>query len=450
MKTYRPFVWLFLLIAFVISCQKERSFENGGGPPSHGSLQSGTTGDCLGSTVQGVYKKDSVLGAGNYVDLVIDVTTPGWFVISTDTINNLYFRATGNFSVAGIDTVRLQGSGKPTAASTNVFTVTYDSSSCTFSVTTLPGGGGSSAFTLAGSPGNCVPGTVSGSYNVGAALNAGDSVSIQVNVTTPGTWSLTTTTLGGMTFSGSGTFTTAGVQTIKLIGTGTPTTAGPFNFPVSAGASTCSFTVTVTSLSNDYYPRTTNSNWSYIFNNDATDTLYRNVISATKSAIGNTYNIFMENDGSGVDSSGYFRKSGGDYYQYADIGYIFNLDGPAWGEYIFLKDNVASGTSWTSGNFAGMYTDSTMSPPQTYPVLIRIKETIQQKDVSVVVRGVTYPNTIEVKEEYEYSFNNGTSWTTSDVYSIYDYSRGIGLIKWETFDATGSVLLEELKRHQVF
>jgi len=449
MKTYRPFVWLFLLIALVISCQKERSFETGGGPPSHGSLQSGTTGDCLGSTVQGVYKKDSVLGAGNYVDVVVDVTTPGWFVISTDTINNMYFRATGNFSVAGIDTVRLHGNGKPTAASTNVFTVTYDSSSCTFSVTTLPGaGGGTSVFTLAGSPGNCVPGTVSGGYSVGIALNAGDSVSIQVNVTTPGTWSITTSTLGGMTFSGSGTFTTAGVQTIRLVGTGTPTAAGPFVFPVSAGASSCSFTITVTSLSNDYYPRTTNSNWSYIFNNDPADTLYRNVLSATKTAIGNTYNIFMENDGTGPDSSGYFRKSGGDYYQYADMGFIFGLDAPVWGEYIFLKDNVASGTTWTSGNFAGMYTDS--NTHQTYPVIIRIKETIQQKDVSVVVRGVPYANTIEVKEEYEYSFDNGANWTLSDVYSVYDYSRGVGLIKWEAFDAMGSILVEEIKRSQVF
>src|SRR5436190_18636536 len=449
MKTYRPFVWLFLPIAFLISCQKERSFENGGGPPSHGSLQSGTTGDCLGSVVKGVYKKDTVLNAANYVDVVVDVATPGWFVISTDTINNFYFRATGNFSAAGIDTVRLHGSGKPTAAATNVFTVTYDSSSCTFSVTTISGAsGGTAVFTLAGSPGSCVPGTVSGGYNVGTALNAGDSVTVQVNVTTPGTWSVATSTIGGMTFTGSGTFTTTGVQTIRLTGSGTPTTAGPFNFPISAGASTCSFTVTVTGLSNDYYPRTTSSNWNYQFNNDPTDTLYRNVISATKSANGNTYNIFMENDGSGADSSGYFRKSGGDYYQYADLGFIFGLDAAVWGEYIFLKDNVASGTSWTSNNFAGTYTDSTTH--QTYPVIIRIKETIQQKDVSVTVRGVSYPNTIVIKEEYEYSFDNGANWQTSDVYSVYDYSRGIGLVKWEAFDAMGSILVEELTRHQVF
>lgn len=447
MKTYKPFVWFFLLIAFVSSCQKERSFENGNGTPSDGSLQSTTTGDCLGSFVNGVYKKDTALKSTNYVDVVVDVNAPGSFVISTDTINNFYFRATGNFVAAGVDTVRLQGVGKPTATGTNVFTVTYDSTQCTFSVTTIPGGsGGTAVFTLAGSPGNCTPGTVSGSYNVGTALTVADSVTIQVNVTTAGTWSIVTSTLGGMTFTGSGTFTTTGIQNIKLVGSGTPTPAGTYNFPISAGTSTCSFTVTVTSLSNDYYPRTINSNWSYVF--DAGDTLYRNVISATKSAMGNTYNIFMQNDGTTVDSSGYFRKSGGDYYAYADIGYIFGLDQSVWGEYIFLKDNVASGTTWTSNNFAGNYTDS--STNQTYPVLVRIKETIQQKDVDVTVRGVVYHNTIVVKEEYEYSFDNGTNWTLSDVYSVYDFSRGIGLIKWEAFDTSGSILTQELTRFQVF
>src|ERR1051326_1674147 len=136
MKTHKPFVWFFLLIALMISCQKERSFESGGkGTPSDGSLPSAITGDCLGSVVKGVYKKDTVLNSGNYVDVIVDVNVPGSFVISTDTINNFYFRAAGNFAAAGTDTVRLQGIGKPTAAGTNVFTVTYDSTQCTFSVT---------------------------------------------------------------------------------------------------------------------------------------------------------------------------------------------------------------------------------------------------------------------------------------------------------------------------
>jgi hypothetical protein len=452
MKTYRPLFWFFFLLAFVVvSCQKERSLENGGGAPSDGSLQSGTTGDCLGSVVTGTYKKDTTLTSANYVDVKVDVVTGGSYIISSDTINGFYFRAAGTFTTTGVNTVRLQGKGKPVAEGTNIFTLTYDSTQCTFSVTTLPaGGGGTSVFTLAGSPGNCTPGTAAGSYNIGTALTSANTVTIQVNVTTAGTYSIVTSTVGGMTFSGSGTFPGTGTQTIVLTGSGTPPSAGTFTFPITAGSSSCSFSVTVTSLSNDYYPRTINSNWSYEFDDNPTDTLYRKVISATKSALGNTYNIFMENDGTGFDSSGYFRKSGGDYYQYADIGFIFGLDNEVWGEYIFIKDNVAAGTTWTSGTFSGVYTDPTTSV--TYPIIVRVKETIQQKDVPVTINGTAYPNTIVIKEEYEYTFDTtgATGWTGSDVYSIYNFSRNIGLIKWEAFDTTGSIVKEEITRSQVF
>ena len=448
MKTYKPFLWLFLLIALVISCQKERSFESGGkGTPSDGSLQSGTTGDCLGSIINGVYKKDTVLNSTDYVDVVVDVNVPGSFVISTDTINNFYFRATGNFATAGTDTVRLQGIGKPTAAGTNVFTVTYDSTQCTFSITTLAGGGGTAVFTLAGAPGNCTPGTVSGAYTVGTALNSADSVVIQVNVTTVGTYSIGTSTLNGMTFSAAGTFSATGTQSVTLKGTGTPTSAGSFNFPVSAGSSNCSFSVTVTTGSTDYFPRTTNSNWTYQFDNNPTDTVRRYVIAATKSALGNTYNIFLENSGTGPDSSGYYRKTtSGDYYQYLNVGDFFGLANAVWGEFIFLKDYVPASTTWTSNTFTGTYTDSTGS----YPISVRFKTDVEQKDVSVTVQGVTYPNTIVIKEQYEYSFDGGTTWAISDVYSIYSFARGVGMIKFEPVDSMGTIYLQELKRYQVF
>jgi len=205
-------------------------------------------------------------------------------------------------------------------------------------------------------------------------------------------------------------------------------------------------------LANDYFPRTTNSNWSYEFDDSATDTLFRKVITPTKSAMGNTYNIFLETaDASGgFDSSGYFRRNGGDYYQYLDVGFVFDLNESIWGEYIFLKDNVAVNTSWTSGVFSGSYTYADSSGTHTVPIKVRVKETIQQKDVSVTVNSIAYPFTIVVKEEYEYSFDAGTTWNLSDVYAINNYTRGVGLIKWQAFDSMGSIVKQEIKRYQVF
>jgi len=265
-----------------------------------------------------------------------------------------------------------------------------------------------------------------------------------------GTYSIVTTAVNGVTFSASGTFSGAGAQAIVLNASGTPTAEGSFTVPVTVGSTTCSFPLTVVSGVIDYFPRTTNSNWSYQFDSNPMDTLFQNVISQTQSAMGNTYNIFMYNDGSGADTLGYFRKASGDYYQYMDVGFFFGLDHDVWGEYIFLKDNVAAGTSWTSGVFTDTYTDTTSG--STVPISVRFKETIQQKDVAVTVQGTTYQNTIVVLEEYEYSFDGGATWTPLPFSSTNSYARNVGLIKLDFVDNSGSAnsYLQELTRSEVF
>src|SRR6185295_4766172 len=115
MKAQKSLFWLALLSTFVMACKKEHSYEKGITNPSSGSLQSGTTGDCLGSSVGGFYKVDTTLTDSNYVDVKVDVTVAGDYTISTDTINGFYFSAAGAFSATGENTVRLQGAGTPQA-----------------------------------------------------------------------------------------------------------------------------------------------------------------------------------------------------------------------------------------------------------------------------------------------------------------------------------------------
>ena len=451
MKAQKSLFWLLLLTVFIMSCKKEYSYEKGVSNPSSGSLQSGTTGDCLGSIVGGVYKADTTLTDSNYVDIKVDVSTVGDYTIRTDTINGFYFSAADSFTATGENTVRLQGNGKPQTVGSNIFTVTYDSTQCTFSITTLPGGSsGTAVYALQGAPNNCNPGSTQGTYAAGIATNSSNTATVNVDVTTVGTYSIVTTVVNGVTFTASGTFSGTGAQAIVLNASGTPTAEGSFTIPVAVGSTTCSFPLTVVSGAIDYFPRTTNSNWSYQFDNDPMDTLFQNVISQTQSAMGNTYNVFMFNDGSGADTLGYFRKASGDYYQYLDVGFFFGLDHDVWGEYIFLKDNAAAGTSWTSNPFTDTYTDTASG--STVPISVRFKETIQQKDVAVTVQGTTYQNTIVVLEEYEYSFDGGATWSPLPFSSTNYYARNVGLIKLDFVDSSGSAnsYLQELTRSEVF
>jgi hypothetical protein len=123
--------------------------------------------------------------------------------------------------------------------------VKYGSSVCDIQVEVLPSGAGNPAvFTLAGAGGNCTPGTVNGSYAVGVALNSSNTVTLDVNVTTIGTYDITVVHQG-MTFKKTGAFLTTGANTAVLVGSGQPTTAGANIVAVTVGASTCSFTVNV-------------------------------------------------------------------------------------------------------------------------------------------------------------------------------------------------------------
>jgi endonuclease G len=77
------------------------------------------------------------------------------------------------------------------------------------------------------------------------SLTANEFVIVQVNITTPGKYSITTPVVYGMSFSDSGTFTSTGVQNVILKGSGTPTAGGILSFPITAGTSNCSFIVLV-------------------------------------------------------------------------------------------------------------------------------------------------------------------------------------------------------------
>ncbi len=246
MKYLRSFL-LFLSAAFIISsCQKELSFEEG---TARGSLKRDATGECLPATVVGSYKRDTLLNASNYVDIQVDISQTGTYAIKTDTLNGYSFSATGVVAVEGLNTVRLLASGRPVAASLDVFTVKFDTTSCEINivVTGAGGGGGGTAavYTLVGSPTACTGATQNGNYNVGLPTSASNTITINANVTTAGTYNINTGALiNGVSFSGAGTLAQGNGQIITLTANGgTPAVADTFSYPLNNGTSNCSFDV---------------------------------------------------------------------------------------------------------------------------------------------------------------------------------------------------------------
>lgn len=417
----------FFILLFIFSCQKELSLENPA--PAQGSLQTESTGECLPKTVAGTYKAGSALGDSNFIEVEILVTTPGSYTIQTDLVNGYSFKGTGSVTTSGIHQIKLKGSGTPIADGTDVFTVTFDSTTCVIPVTVLPGSssGGPAVFTLSqGTGGTCIDASVSGSYVKNVALTSTNQVSIKLDVTTAGTYSISTNSVNGYSFSGSGTVGGTGAQTVILTASGTPTNEGTNTFTVTAGTSTCTFTVTVLPAgttpppSGDYFPLTGGSWWSYDDPFFPGDTL--KVLNATTATIGsNSYRLFKEydHDEQVVDTS-YYRRAGDDYFDYtytdAFTGFLFDVEQKV--DILFLKQNLSTGTTWTQGPYTG--TISTVNTSLRYQFICT------NSNASVTVNGKSFTNVYHITIKPE--VNIGTGFTeTGELIEMY-YAKGVGLI----------------------
>ena len=241
-----PFYWLALVFIVIAGCQKEISFELGN-TPANGSLQSDITGDCLPKSINGVYvARTPLVPATNTISVSVNVISTGIYTITTDTVNGYSFRGTGTFTALGANSVILRSNGTPFVGGVDNFIVSFDSTICDIAVTVLPVGSGPATYILtgSGSPASCTTPVLSGTYVKGGAMNATNTVVLNVNTTVAGTYSITTTLTNGMTFTGSGSLA-VGAGTITLIGSGIPVNSGSITIPVTFNTSNCNFVIPV-------------------------------------------------------------------------------------------------------------------------------------------------------------------------------------------------------------
>ncbi len=196
---------------------------------------------CSAVTVQGVYKAGEPLNQTHFITVPVTVTQPGTYEI-TGTANGFYFEKSGTFPTTGTYTLTLQGVGTPVAAGTETVTISINNvvQSCTFTITVIPA---ATEFSML-----CPSITVGGSYVQGVALNASNTLTLTVNVTAAGNYMISTNTVNGYSFSGSGNFTTLGNQTVVLQGSGTPAAPGANTVTLTGSATTagsCTVNITV-------------------------------------------------------------------------------------------------------------------------------------------------------------------------------------------------------------
>lgn len=405
----------------------------------------GSPGNCSVSAITGNYVVGQAMTANNKVEMTVNVTTAGTYIITGTLINGVSFDASGVFTHAGIQNIFLSASGTPTAAGLFNYPVSNATTSCNVPITytaTVT----NATYALSGSPGNCTAATINGTYAAGTPLTTANFAVINVNVTSPGNYAIATTTVNGISFSATGTFNITGPQQVSLAGTGTPLITGTFNFPLSGNGNTCNISVVCTAgvpgANIDYIPQSSFSNWTQkVVGGGPGDTAHFSVSPNPIVIGGNTYRIYETANltpGMPPTDSMYHRKVGGLYYHLFKEDYYFDNNFSTDG--LLLDSTVAAGATWTVNLGANTWGG--------LPATGKIAVKILAKGVTVTVAGNTYNNVI--KAEYIFSHNTGAG--DIDHYYVETwYGRGVGMLYNKIHKIPLAAQVEDqVIRYQVF
>jgi hypothetical protein len=273
---------------------------NSGTTNGLGIVSSYTSGTSIGTMYVGV----TVSGVTQ--NITANVTTAGTYTITTNTVNGVTFAGSGTFGGTGNQTITLTASGTPIAISAlDNFTLNTTISG-SFTRTTVDASTNGIAIVSGYTLGNSV-----GTMTAGVAVS-GVTQTISANVTTAGSYTITTNTANGVKFSANGTFAQTGAQDIVLTATGTPTSVSASdNFTINTNPN---ITFTKATIAN---PSTNGSAVVTYASSTSTGTMYVGVpvsgvtqtITATVTTIG-TYSISTTANGVTFAGSGTFTGTG--------------------------------------------------------------------------------------------------------------------------------------------
>ncbi|WP_060875378.1 hypothetical protein [Myroides odoratus] len=192
---------------------------------------------CNALTVNGTFKQGDYLTSSNYLTVPVTVTQAGTYEVVATTNNGYYFTAKGTFPSAGNYTLILEGLGTPSIGydageDGDLLTITLNSKTSTCIDKHVFVSKASVSYEI-----DCNGASVEGEYMIGRALDGTNKMVLVVDVQSTGYWSVTTNTINGYSFRGSGTFTQTGAgQVIELLGTGAPIASGTNSFNLTSNS----------------------------------------------------------------------------------------------------------------------------------------------------------------------------------------------------------------------
>ncbi|TWP23292.1 hypothetical protein ETU08_08030 [Apibacter muscae] len=201
--------------------------------------------NCKDIVINGVYIEGNNLTDSDYISVPVNITKPGTYNIKIITDNNYSFQAEGVFDYIGSYTIKVMGMGTPLKKGENLLTIKSQdldiSCDTAKTISVLPA--------LANVNIQCSTVIVDGVYVVKKPLTETNTIALNVSTTNEGSWEITSNTVNGISFSGSGNFSAAGTYPVTLQGNGTPIESGEYTFKLNASGNgsitNCDFKVKI-------------------------------------------------------------------------------------------------------------------------------------------------------------------------------------------------------------
>lgn len=132
------FITIIAVLFISISCRKDYSYEKSFTQKIQEQEAKGflgnNSGQCVTANINGEYLTNVEADVSNTAQITVTITEPGRYSITTDTVNGIFFNASGVFYNTGVATVALQGYGRAISVGNARFTISFNQSQCTFSL----------------------------------------------------------------------------------------------------------------------------------------------------------------------------------------------------------------------------------------------------------------------------------------------------------------------------
>ncbi len=277
-----------------------------------------------------------------------------------------------------------------------------------------------------------------GNYWIGKEVTDSNFLMVEVHITSKGFYSVTSDTVNGFSFSGSGSVADTGTTELQLAAHGEPVTLETSVFTVQFDSSFCQVQVTVLdTLTNvvqttntDLFPLAENNAWSYDDLSYPPDSLVNTV---TGDSILNAFSHYTVSDYISffpATNESYYRKQRNNYFGYEAVSTFtsaVDYSPTIYDDINFLKEDCQTGQTWYSPTYSG----TTSLGFQVAQLQFEFR-CIGADDI-VHINGKTFLHVYKIEMRPWTADAGSTLQPTGEIHTSY-YARGIGLIYREFFN----------------